>query len=80
MVAVGAAGEVWWLAPDLATRRQQTLPQPQVAAALDPYGGYLAVAGACMPNRISDVLGICRDELAKVSATGITIESRRTAP
>jgi predicted Zn-dependent peptidase len=36
--------------------------------------GYFAVAGGCMPDRIADVLGICRDELAKVSAGGITIE------
>jgi predicted Zn-dependent peptidase len=36
--------------------------------------GYLAVAGGCMPDKISDVLGICRDELAKVAASGITIE------
>jgi predicted Zn-dependent peptidase len=36
--------------------------------------GYLAVAGGAMPNRISDVLAICRDELAKVAASGITIE------
>jgi predicted Zn-dependent peptidase len=37
-------------------------------------GGYLAVAGGAMPDRVSDVLSICRDELAKVAASGITID------
>jgi predicted Zn-dependent peptidase len=37
-------------------------------------GGYVAVAGGSMPRRIADVLTICRDELAKVAASGITIE------
>jgi predicted Zn-dependent peptidase len=37
-------------------------------------GGYVAVAGGSMPDRICDVLAICRDELAKVAASGITIE------
>jgi predicted Zn-dependent peptidase len=36
--------------------------------------GYLAVAGGVMPDRVPDVLGICRDELAKVAASGITID------
>jgi predicted Zn-dependent peptidase len=36
--------------------------------------GYLAVAGGCTPAKISDVLGICNDELAKVAAAGITLE------
>jgi predicted Zn-dependent peptidase len=36
--------------------------------------GYLAVAGGSMPDRLSDVLAICRDELAKVAASGITID------
>jgi predicted Zn-dependent peptidase len=36
--------------------------------------GYLAVAGGAMPERVSDVLAICRDELEKVAASGITIE------
>jgi hypothetical protein len=42
--AVGGGGEVWWLAPDLMPRWQRTLPQPATAAALDPFGQYLAVA------------------------------------
>jgi predicted Zn-dependent peptidase len=37
-------------------------------------GGYFAVAGGSMPDKVSDVLAICRDELAKVAASGITIE------
>src|SRR5262245_56260339 len=45
-VAVGERGEVWWLAPDLATRWEATLPGPARAAALDPFGQYLAVADA----------------------------------
>jgi predicted Zn-dependent peptidase len=36
--------------------------------------GYFAVAGGCMPDTIADVLGICRDELAKAAASGVTIE------
>jgi predicted Zn-dependent peptidase len=36
--------------------------------------GYLAVAGGAMPDRLADVLAICRDELAKVAASGITID------
>lgn len=36
--------------------------------------GYFAVAGGCMPAKVSDVLGICRDELEKVAAGGITVE------
>jgi len=36
--------------------------------------GYFAVAGGCLPDRIADVLAICTDELAKVAATGVTID------
>ncbi len=42
--AVGAHGEICWLAPDLAPRWQRALSRPAVAAALDPFGQYLAVA------------------------------------
>jgi predicted Zn-dependent peptidase len=35
--------------------------------------GYLAIAGGCMPDRIHDVLQICRDEAAKVASAGITV-------
>jgi predicted Zn-dependent peptidase len=36
--------------------------------------GYFAVAGGCMPDKIGDVLGICHDELAKLAATGLTLD------
>ena len=36
--------------------------------------GYLAIGGACTPRRLPDVLGICRDELAKVASAGLTVE------
>ena len=36
--------------------------------------GYLAIGGACTPGRLFDVLGICRDELAKVASSGLTVE------
>jgi hypothetical protein len=42
--AVGVGGEVWWLAPDLGVRWQQTMTGPAVACAMDPFGGYLAVS------------------------------------
>jgi hypothetical protein len=45
-IAVGGRGEVWWLAPDLSTAWEQLLPRPTVAAALDPFGRYAAVADA----------------------------------
>ncbi len=40
-------------------------------------GGYLAVTAGCMPDNLVDVLDICRDELAKVAAGGITVEELR---
>lgn len=43
-VAIGATGDIWWLAPDLTVRWQRTVPHRTVAAALDPFGQYLAVA------------------------------------
>ncbi len=42
--AVGARGQVWMLAPDLAPRWERTLPQRGTAVALDPFGQYLAAA------------------------------------
>ena len=36
--------------------------------------GYFAVGGACLPDKLQDVLGICRDELEKVASTGLTLE------
>jgi hypothetical protein len=43
-VAVGARGEIWWLAPDLHSRWERSAPQPVTTLALDPFGQYLAVA------------------------------------
>src|SRR5437660_737944 len=37
-LATGEHGEVWWLAPDLTTRWERTLPAQTLAAALDPFG------------------------------------------
>lgn len=42
--AIGAGGEVWWLAPDLSIRWQRSMPAPTVAAAMDSFGQYLAVS------------------------------------
>jgi hypothetical protein len=44
--AVGAGGEVRWLAPDLMPRWDQTLPTPAVSAAMDAHGCHLAVGDA----------------------------------
>jgi hypothetical protein len=43
-VALTGQGEVCWLAPDLMPRWQKSLPKPGVAAALDPFGQYVAVS------------------------------------
>jgi hypothetical protein len=42
--ATGSRGQVWWLAPDLTVRWEQTLAHRLVTAALDPFGQYLALA------------------------------------
>jgi hypothetical protein len=44
--AAGPRGEVWWFAPDLMPRWERSLSHPAVAAALDPFGQYLAVSDA----------------------------------
>jgi hypothetical protein len=44
VIAVSQAGSVWWLAPDLTTRWQKSLPAAALAAGLDPFGQYVAVA------------------------------------
>ncbi len=43
-VALGGNGDIWWLAPDLTLRWRRSLAHRGVAAALDPFGQYLAVA------------------------------------
>jgi hypothetical protein len=62
--AVGTRGEVWWLAPDLTTRWERSVRAPAVAAALDPFGQYLAVADARCHLHVLDGLGreVCRVE------------------
>jgi hypothetical protein len=44
LVVAGSRGEVARLAPDLTPRWQRSLRHPAVAAALDPFGHYLAVS------------------------------------
>ncbi len=55
--AVGGAGEVWWLAPDLMPRWERNVPNPATAAALDPLGQYLAVADGRGNLRLMDLTG-----------------------
>jgi len=55
--AVGGSGEVWWLAPDLSLRWQAAVPGGAVAAALDPFGQYLAVSDDRGNLSIFDRLG-----------------------
>src|SRR5262245_56729849 len=42
--AVGSAGQVWWLAPDLTTRRERSIPAPAMTVATDSFGQYFAVS------------------------------------
>jgi hypothetical protein len=56
-VAVGKEGVVWWLAPDLSERRQHRLPDLPLAAAVDPYGQYLALADVGGNLRLYDCQG-----------------------
>lgn len=44
VAAVGARGEVCWLAPDLAQQWERKLAAPALAVAMDSFGQYLAVA------------------------------------
>jgi hypothetical protein len=44
--AVGARGELFWLAPDLMPRWERNLPHPGVTVALDPFGQYVAASDA----------------------------------
>jgi hypothetical protein len=55
--AAGTDGVVWWLAPDLKSRWEKTLPHPALAAALDPFGQYLAVADAQGGLHVFDAQG-----------------------
>jgi hypothetical protein len=61
LAAVGAAGQVWWLAPDLTTRWERAVPTVALAVATDPFGQYLAVAdkrgGLTLFDRTGRTLG-----------------------
>jgi len=56
-VAAGSQGEVWWLGADLTISWQRAMPQPAVAAALDAFGQYAAVADAGGHLHVFDRLG-----------------------
>src|SRR5947207_3662794 len=56
-VAVGARGEIWWLAPDLHSRWERSVPHPVTALALVPFGQYLAVADAGSNLSVFDCQG-----------------------
>jgi hypothetical protein len=43
-VALGNRGEIYWLAPDLTTRWERTLPHTIVAGGVDSFGGHLALS------------------------------------
>jgi hypothetical protein len=53
-VTAGGRGEVWWLAPDLKPRWERAVPRRAVAAALDPFGQYVAVADAASHVHLFD--------------------------
>lgn len=54
LALVGRNGQVWWLAPDLSPRSETTLGQRLVAAAVDPFGQYLALADGTAHLHILD--------------------------
>jgi hypothetical protein len=56
-IACGKEGSIWWLAPDLSERRQHGLQDQPLAAAVDPFGQYLAVADARGYLRVFDANG-----------------------
>ncbi len=62
--AVGLRGEVRWLGPDLMPRWQHDGSPPAVAAALDPFGRYLAVSDVRGRLRVFDREGrsVCRGQ------------------
>jgi hypothetical protein len=55
--AVGVAGEVVWLTPELRPRWEKTLLQPALTVALDPFGQYLAIADVQGGLHVFDCLG-----------------------
>jgi hypothetical protein len=56
-VACGQSGEVWWLAPDLKPRWERSVRHQVSAAALDPFGHYLAIADSSSHLRVFDRTG-----------------------
>jgi hypothetical protein len=44
VVAVGSAGQVWWLSPDLSTHHEHAIRSAAIAVAIEPFGRYLAVS------------------------------------
>jgi hypothetical protein len=55
--ATGSRGEVRWLGRDLTTSWEQSVAQRTVAAAMDPFGQYLAVADAASHLHLFDRRG-----------------------
>ncbi len=56
-VAAGAQGEIWWLAPDLRARWEQSVGHAVTAAALDSFGQYVALADSQSRLSIFDCYG-----------------------
>lgn len=63
LAAVGSRGQVWFLAPDLTVRWEHHLGVAAAAAALDPFGQYLAVADIRARLIVFDRLGRRRVEV-----------------
>jgi hypothetical protein len=57
LAAIGSNGEIAWLTPDLRISWEYTISHPAVAAALDPFGQYLAVSDARGDLHVFDKLG-----------------------
>jgi hypothetical protein len=55
--AVGGRGQIWWLAPDLSVSWERDLPDAAVAAAMDSFGQYVAVASTSGQVHIFDRKG-----------------------
>jgi hypothetical protein len=65
--AVGKAGEVWWLAPDLMPRWERSMPRPAVAVAMDSFGQCVAVCDAQGNVQVFDRSGqpVCQLQSAR---------------
>jgi len=62
--AIGAARQLWWLAPDLSRRWEEHLAHRAVAVALDAFGQYVAVAESHGGIQVFDCHGrlVCRSQ------------------